>query len=169
MEFDVTLSISPTIVQGKHLFIGFVRDITERKKTEEKLLKFSQELEEKVLERTEEINSSEKKYRYLFENSPMPMWVIDLNTFKFLDVNEMAILQYGYSREEFLSMTTLDIRPDKDKELFIQPGHLLEMARTNYSKGIWNHRKKDGTIIQVETIGHKIIFEGVPARLNSFE
>jgi len=165
VEFDVALSISPTIVQGKHLFIGFVRDITERKKTEEKLLRFSQELEEKVLERTEEIKSSEKKYRYLFENNPMPMWVIELNAFKFLDVNEMAILQYGYSREEFLSMTTLDIRADKDKELFLQSGHLFEMGRANYSKGIWNHRKKDGTIMQVETIGHKIIFEGVPARL----
>ena len=60
VEFDVALSISPTLVQGKNLFIGFVRDITERKLAEEKLLKLSQELEEKVLERTEEINRSEK-------------------------------------------------------------------------------------------------------------
>ena len=140
-------------------------NIAVRKKAQVALTKLNNELEQKVLERTEEINRSEKRYRYLFENSPMPMWVIDLNTFKFLDVNEMAILQYGYSREEFLSMTTLDIRPDEGKELFKQPEHLFEMGRTNYSKGIWSHRKKDGTIIQVETIGHKISFEGVPARL----
>ena len=93
------------------------------------------------------------------------MWVIDLNTFKFLDVNEMAIMQYGYSREEFFSMTTLDIRPDEDKELFKQSDHLLEMNSTNYTKGIWNHRKKDGTIIQAEVIAHQIVFEGTPARL----
>ena len=164
VEFNVALSISPVIVQNKHLFIGFVHDITARKIAEEKLLKLSRELEQKVLERTEELSRSERKYHYLFENNPMPMWVIDLDTFKFLDVNEMAILQYGYSREEFLSMTTLDIRPDEDKELFIQHDHLCEMRGTNYDKGIWNHRKKDGTIIQVETIAHKIIFEGVPAR-----
>jgi len=145
----VSLTISP-VQDSLGNIIGaskIARNITERKKAEDLLIK------------------SEKQYRYLFENSPIPMWVIDLNTFEFLDVNEIAILQYGYSREEFLSMTTLDIRPDKDKELFIQSGHLLEMTKANYSKGIWNHSKKDGTIIHVETIGHKIIFKGVPARL----
>jgi PAS domain S-box-containing protein len=129
------------------------------------MLQQIQEQNDNLEESNQKLDKSEKQYHYLFENSPMPMWVIDLNTFKFLDVNEIAILQYGYSRQEFLSMTTLDIRPDEGKELFKQVGHLFEMSRTNYSKGIWNHRKKDGTIIQVETIGHRIIFEGVPARL----
>ena len=160
----VSTNIDMVNLNGKDCFLLAGIDITKRKIAEENLLTLSQELEAIVLERTQELNRSEKSYRYLFENNPMPMWVIDLNTFKFLDVNEMAILQYGYSREEFLSMTTLDIRPDEDKELFKQSDHLFEMSSTNYSKGIWNHRKKDGTIIQVEIIAHKIIFEGVPAR-----
>jgi len=124
----------------------------------------NEELEEKVKLRTEEIYNSEKRYRYLFESNPLPMWVIDLKTFKFLDVNEMATLQYGYSREEFLSMTAIDIRPDEEKKLFIQADHSQEGSRANYNRGIWKHRKKDGTIITVEIIAHEILFEGAPAR-----
>ncbi len=164
IEFDVALSISPTLINDKRLFIGFIRDITERKEGEKKLLNLSRELEQRVVERTEELGMTEKRYRYLFENNPMPMWVIDLNTFKFRDVNEMAVRHYGYSREEFLSMTALDIRPDEDKELFRGADHLFDMSSTNNKRGIWNHRKKDGTIIQVEIIAHPIIFEGIPAR-----
>ena len=93
------------------------------------------------------------------------MWVIDLGNFKFLDVNEMATLQYGYSREEFLSMTALDIRPEEDRELFLRSDHVFKTANSNYNKGIWRHRKKDGSIIQVEIIAHEISFEGINARL----
>ena len=161
----VSANVDMVNLNGKDCFLLAGIDITKRKIAEENLLTLSQELEAIVLERTQELNRSEKSYRYLFENNPMPMWVIDLNTFKFLDVNEMAILQYGYSREEFLSMTTLDIRPDEDKELFKQSDHSFEIGSQNYNKGIWNHRKKDGTVIQAEIIAHQIIFEGVPARL----
>ncbi|MFV8342636.1 PAS domain S-box protein [Flavobacterium sp. XS2P39] len=107
---------------------------------------------------------SEKKYRYLFENNPIPMWIIDVITLKFLDVNQMAILQYGYTFEEFLSMTALDIRPEADKERFIQSLDASEINSTNYNRGIWNHRKKDGTIIPVEIIAHEIIYGGSMAR-----
>ncbi len=111
------------------------------------------------------LRKSEKKYRYLFDNNPMPMWVIDLVTFKFLDVNKMAILQYGYSREEFLSMTALDIRPDDDRDHFLKSSDTSEINKSNYNRGKWNHLKKDGTIITVEIIAHDITYEGTPARL----
>ena len=107
---------------------------------------------------------NEKKYRYLFEKNKLPMWVIDLNTFKFLDVNEMAIHQYGYSRKEFLSMTVQDLMPDEGKEHFIQSGDSFKINETNYNRGIWNHRKKNGTFIPVEIIVQDIIFEGVLAQ-----
>ncbi|MFV8327745.1 PAS domain S-box protein [Flavobacterium sp. ZS1P14] len=126
--------------------MAMVTDITEIKKAQQTL------------------KENEKKYRYLFDNNPMPMWVIDLITFKFLDVNKMAILQYGYSREEFLSMTALDIRPDQDKDHFIKSNNSSEINATNFNRGIWNHLKKDRTIIPVEIIAHEIIYEGVPAR-----
>jgi PAS domain S-box-containing protein len=126
--------------------MAMVTDITEIKKAQQTL------------------KENEKKYRYLFDNNPMPMWVIDLITFKFLDVNKMAILQYGYSREEFLSMTALDIRPDKDKDNFIKSSDSSEINATNFNRGIWNHQKKNGTTIPVEIIAHEIIYEGSPAR-----
>lgn len=126
--------------------MAMVTDITEFKKAQQTL------------------KENEKKYRYLFDNNPMPMWVIDLITFKFLDVNKMAILQYGYSREEFLSMTALDIRPEEDKDRFIKSNNPSEIDATNFNRGIWNHQKKDQTIIPVEIIAHEIIYEGVPAR-----
>ena len=108
------------------------------------------------------IEESEEKYRYLFENNPMPMWIMDLNTFSFLDVNQIAVSQYGYSREEFLSMTAFDIRSDDDKERLRQ--ERKSFSNSGYNKGIWNHQKKDGTIIPVEIIGSEIIFKGSPAR-----
>ena len=107
---------------------------------------------------------NEKKYRYLFEKNQLPMWIIDLNTLKFLGVNEMAIHQYGYSRKEFLSMTAQDLIPDESKEHFIQSGESFKINETNYNRRIWNHRKKNGTFIPVEIIAQDIIFEGVLAQ-----
>ena len=160
----ISTSIDKLHLFGKDCYLIALVDITERRLFEEKLLKLSLELEQKVLERTEQIKNSEKRYRYLFENNPMPMWVIDLETFQFLDVNEMAVMQYGYSREEFLSMTAMDIRPEQEKELFRSLDHSFEGNAMDFKKGVWNHRKKDGSIIQVEIIAHKIIFDGRPAR-----
>jgi len=149
---------------GVYIINRVTSDLTERRLFEEQLLKLSQDLELKVQERTDEIKTSEERYRYLFENNPMPMWVMDLETFAFLDINEMAVLQYGYSRDEFLSMTAIDIRPEEDRELFKNLDHSFSSSRENYKRGIWNHMKKDGSIIQVEIIAHKILFEGRPAR-----
>jgi PAS domain S-box-containing protein len=93
------------------------------------------------------------------------MWVIDLVTFKFLDVNKMAIMKYGYSREEFLAMTALDIRPNDEKISFIKSNDISKINESNYNRGKWNHLKKDGTIFTVEIIAHDIMYEGTPARL----
>ncbi|HLP39068.1 PAS domain S-box protein [Lacibacter sp.] len=159
--FDWNASSNP--LTGKLYCIA--RDITERKNAEDALHKLNEELEQKVMDRTEKIKRSEEQYRHLFHNNPMPMWVIDLGNFKFLDVNDMAIMHYGYSRKEFLSMTALDIRPDEDKAAFIKSDHSYVTNQTNYNKGKWRHRKKDGSIIKVEIIAHEILFEGNKARL----
>jgi PAS domain S-box-containing protein len=146
-------------------YVAVSIDITKEKKLLEEVNRMNEELEDKVQERTEDIKRSEARYRYLFQNNPMPMWVIDLATFRFLDVNDMAVVQYGYSRDEFLSMTALDIRPEDDKERFRKVDHTFGMDSADYNRGTWRHKKKDGSIILVEIIAHEIVFEGIPSRL----
>ena len=64
-----------------------------------------------------ELRASEERYRFLFESNPLPMWVCDLETLRFLAVNETAVMHYGYSEDEFLAMTIRDIRPSADSTL----------------------------------------------------
>lgn len=106
---------------------------------------------------------SEERYRLLFENNPYPMWVYDLQTLNFLAVNESVVKQYGYSQEEFLSMTIKDIRPEEDV-----PDLLKDVAETKKqlnNAGVWKHRKKDGTIIYVEINSHELTLDGKRSRL----
>ncbi|MHB8959245.1 MAG: hybrid sensor histidine kinase/response regulator [Candidatus Limnocylindrales bacterium] len=105
--------------------------------------------------------ASEEKYRRLFENNPAPMWVFDADTLAFLAVNDFAVDHYGYSREEFLAMTIRDIRP---------PEELLHLVQTLAGQtgpvrdgGVARHRKKNGSVIEVEIAGHDLEFEGRPA------
>ena len=65
-------------------------------------------------EQTSQLTKSEQQYRLLFDHNPNPMWVYDDSTRLFLAVNEAAIRRYGYTREEFLSMTRHDIRVEPD-------------------------------------------------------
>jgi len=111
-----------------------------------------------------DLQKSEIKYRHLFENNPMPMWIIDLKTLRFLDVNQMAIQQYGYSREEFLCMSAAEIRPQTEKKRF-EASRSSALEKRGCSRGKWKHLKKDGTVMPVEIIAHDILYEGAPARL----
>ncbi|MEO6230042.1 MAG: PAS domain S-box protein [Ferruginibacter sp.] len=139
------------------------KDITKRKSDEESIRLINSSLEQRVKDRTEELEQSEKKYRELFENSPMPMWVLEHPSLKFVDVNEAAIQHYGYSREEFLSMTAVDIRPDEEKNKFIT---LDRSARRGIMKaGTWKHIKKDKSIIYVEISSHELNIDNTKARL----
>lgn len=105
----------------------------------------------------------EGQYWYLFQNNPQAMWVYDLEHLSFLEVNEAAIHNYGYSRQEFLTMTIKDIRPPEDV-----PALMDDVARTTATinkAGIWRHRTKDGTLIDVEIVSHALTFAGRDARL----
>lgn len=142
-----------------------IKDFTARKQAEQQLAELNADLERRVEERTREVRNTEKKYQYLFENNPMPMWVIKQDDFSFMAVNNMAVLQYGYSREEFLSMTAKDIRPDEEKELFVNADHSFATTAENFNKGNWKHKKKDGTLIDVQVMAHGIMFENSPAKM----
>lgn len=109
--------------------------------------------------------NSEKKYFDLFQFSPLPMYVYDVNSLQFLDVNESAIAQYGYSRNEFLELTIKDIRPKEDVPTLLEAIHRLKKSGASKSSGIYRHKKKNGSIIDVEIRGNLIQFNGRTAEL----
>src|SRR6202163_1010694 len=106
----------------------------------------------------EEIAKSEQQYRLLFEENPSAMWVYDDSTREFLAVNEAAIRRYGYTREEFLSMSRNDLRVDEEQRPADSPPS-EEKLREDLA---WNgrHRKKDGTLIDVAVVSNAIAFDG---------
>src|SRR5439155_353317 len=104
------------------------------------------------------LRESEAQYRSLFESTPYPMWVFDLETHRVLAVNGAAITHYGYSREEFLALRIEDLRLPEDVPALHR--HLATMPSDYHAAGTWRHRKKDGTLIEVETGGQGITFAG---------
>ncbi len=109
------------------------------------------------------LEDSEQRYRVLFENNPQPMWVYDQETLEFLTVNDTAVRNYGYSREEFLRMTLMDIRPEDDIPKLVEA--MSTPASGFKQAGVWRHRKKDGQIITVDIAEHRLTFGGRPGCL----
>jgi len=123
----------------------------------------SLKLEAKTRRQVEDaLIKSEKNYRLLFANSPATMWIYDLDTLAFLEVNQAAINHYGYTREEFLSMTIKDIRPSDDIPLLLED---VEQTINEYnSAGIWRHVTKNGEQLLVEISSVSIVFNERNAR-----
>ncbi|MBC7650930.1 MAG: PAS domain S-box protein, partial [Deinococcales bacterium] len=97
-----------------------------------------------------ELKESEKRYSNLFHASPLPMWVYDIETLRFVQVNNAAIKHYGYTETEFLNMTILDIRPDDEIEKVIEIFEDKSRHITGIFKGNFKHQKKSGELIDVE-------------------
>ncbi len=120
-------------------------------------------LDVKVRPRPEEdLRESEPLYRLLFESNPVPMWVYERETLRFLAVNDAAIERYGFSREEFLAMTILEIRPPEEVALLLEDVRSLGAST---SAGQWRHRARSGEIFFVEVASCGLTFAGSPARM----
>jgi len=114
---------------------------------------------------TLELAESEKRYSDLFNLSPLPMWVVDPDSLKFLDVNAATVVHYGFSREELLSMTLKDIRPEGEIPVFLE-----NIANDKYENGIPTrrlvvHKDKRGVTKNVQIDIARIMYKGVPANL----
>src|SRR5262249_27704494 len=109
------------------------------------------------------LRDSEDEYRRLFNSHPVPMWVYDTETLKFLAVNDAAIRSYGYTDAEFLEMTIGDIRPVEDAhELFNE----ISVGLPDFGvTGTRRHLRKDGSTFDAEITSHEIGFAGRSARL----
>jgi PAS domain S-box-containing protein len=119
---------------------------------------------EAALAKEEEMRESDRLRHHLFERNPHPMWIYDLETLRFLAVNEAAVRKYGYSADEFLALTIRDIRPPEDVPRLLRS---LREAPPQGPKrsGVWRHRTRDGQTVSVEILSHEIVFGGRRARL----
>ena len=109
-------------------------------------------------------SADQDKYRYLFNNNPNPLLVISGENARILDVNDSAINLYGYTREEFLTLTGKDLRPEEDLQLFREQRRLA-MQKTRNSSVDFRHKKKDGTIFYVDVHVHRYREEDKPVDL----
>lgn len=110
-----------------------------------------------------ELKKREESFRLLFDNNPMPMWVVDIESQKFLAVNNVAVEHYGYSREQFLAMTIFDVRPPEDREEFAQ---YIRNGSLSQGTKIWRHQKSDGSCIYVSVYARLMNYLGRNARIN---
>ena len=141
-EFWNDVSITPIAdASGRYTqLISIRRDTTERHKLEDSL------------------RAREASFRQLFEHNPIAMWVYDRDTRRFLEVNQAAVDQYGYTRERFLAMTVDEIRPPVERQRFretLDPDYPAERRF-----GRWRHLRCDGSQIIVEIIAHRTHFRG---------
>jgi two-component system cell cycle sensor histidine kinase/response regulator CckA len=107
-----------------------------------------------------QVQASAERYRQLFESTPLPMWVYDLETLRILTVNEAAVRRYGYTREEFVELGLADLRRPED-----QVKLRADIANRTDAPAIWRHVTKRGEELAVEITAHDLDFEGRPARL----
>ena len=97
------------------------------------------------------LRDAENQQHLLFSANPYPMWVYDCATLRFVSVNDAAVRTYGFSREEFLGMTLLDIRPPEETPALLD--YVNHIHPGFNSAGIWRHRRKDGSLLFVEIRG----------------
>ena len=143
---DVSLSLSPVRNSAGEVvsLAGIARDITAEKRA------------------AEAVADSEASFRLLFSANPQPMWVYEMGTYRFLEVNDAAVRHYGYSREQFLAMTIVDIRPAEDVERLLAAATMDLKARETTG---WRHKLADGRIIDVDITSHRLPFAGRDAVL----
>lgn len=131
--------ITPLTIGGSHFYVARINDITS-----EKIAKAA-------------LSENEERYRTIFKRNPQPIWIYDRNTLEFIDVNDEAVRFYGYSHEEFLNMTILNVRSEQEKERMEEYlKNTNQDDQYNRYTGDWIHKRKDGSEVKVEIIRTKI-------------
>jgi len=111
----------------------------------------------------EELRLSEQKYKLLFDDNPLPMFMVAKNDLSIIAANNAATKLYGYGNEQFLKMNISELRLKEDMEQ-IRKNYQIDLTDSR-DMGITKHIKKDGGLIDIQIIAHDIIFEGRKVRL----
>ncbi|MFM7407238.1 MAG: PAS domain-containing protein [Cuspidothrix sp.] len=127
------------------------------KKLAKQVIRFLDLKQEKILQ------NSQWNYEPLFTHHPSPMWIYDANTLQFLDVNEAAIIKYGYSKSEFLKMQIIDLHPIEDMPMLLAYVARNRSGLSNPAK--WRHICKDEQFIFIEMISCHIHYDNQNAIL----
>ena len=140
-------------------------DIAREKEAVDRLHRFNRELEEEVRRQTAQLAASEEKYKTLFYKSPLPKWIYDEDTLRFVEVNEAAVQLYGYTPEEFMQLTLQDIRPAEDRSQLLMDIEMVRQNRDAHFTSVWRHVRKNGEMMDVQITAHPVKLEGRRARL----
>ncbi|MGA9637451.1 PAS domain S-box protein [Flavobacterium sp.] len=144
---EVEVEISNRLMEGKGFF-AIIHDISERKKAELR------------------VNESEEKYRYLFNINPAHIIIWDMESLEVLEINQAVLEKYGYSRDEWNSMSVLDYRPLEDYQAIKEFAKDTLEGSKETVKVNWRHIKKNGEEMLVEITSHKIIYNNRKAILS---
>lgn len=119
---------------------GTAQNITDRRKGEESAIE------------------TEKKYRYLFEYNPLPMFISDVETLRILECNEEALIKYGYTRDEFLQLTIRDLRSSDVVPINRNRG-LVTNSNEGLLRNVWRHKKRNGELMSLDITEHIIDYK----------
>jgi len=104
------------------------------------------------------LRTSEEHYQQLFESLPVPAWLFDAATFRFIDVNRAAVALYGWSRAEFLTLRATDIRPPEDVPALVES---LATVDSEFSLlRVWRYRTKQGRMVEGEVMTRAVVVGG---------
>lgn len=142
---DVIVSAQVEEFSGQLYSVAMIQDLTEYRQAQKAL------------------SVSEARFRLFFESVPLPVWVFDLETLRILDANPAAAATYGYSVDELMTLSVLDLRPPDEQEAFRD--YIPELKDNPHDIGVWRHCKKDGTPMDVAITGYSFTLQGRRVRL----
>jgi PAS domain S-box-containing protein len=186
MDTHVTLDLFYLLIPFL-LLTGMVHIETlfkERLRVEQEEKRMRGELELQVAERTSELNraneelqreislrkqgeaelrKSKEQYRFLFDENPVPMWIFDLQSWRFLAYNTAALRFYGFTGMEFRALTAKDLYAPEELDAFAMD--CANTSPTVQPRRLWRHLRKDGVVVEVEITAQDLVYAGRPARL----
>jgi diguanylate cyclase (GGDEF)-like protein/PAS domain S-box-containing protein len=111
-------------------------------------------------DRIEDLRRREASFRLLFDSNPLPMWVYNVETLRFLSVNDAAVAHYGYGREQFLSMSAFDVCPEQYRTSFIEFLRAAPGGRRHQTEETWPQIRAEGTGFEVAAFSQALPFDG---------